>query len=459
MTIKFFLLLSILSINIFAESIDQINKIAISGNINKALSLTKSSLKDDNNSSDLHILYAKLLFWNHNVAKAKREIKEYKKSAPKLYKQIYTTWAYEKLKQIKHPKSALKFIHNLPEFAKSSYDIRWIDIESNIKLKRFKQALLLTKKLTRKYPKSQEAQERLATLLFWNSKFKQSLSTYKSLYKRYKKREYKKQITKLSRIIKATKKRKIKKVQIVKAVKNKKKTTKVLVSKKERYMIGIGIKRSYYSDKRYKDITKYIEFTMPIKAWDIYVQIEKTARYGLNDFKIYSEIYPKMPFKNSWGYLDLSYAPNAKFFSKYTIGWHQYYNTSKLELGLGVEYSHYTSKNITIFNPELSYYFNSHLLINESIYYVPSNKSHAFVTKIDYKFNKHNEINAEFSFGNSYEKERVLTLTKEHKLKIGGEFEIGSAYTIGGYIGKKWFTRNGIKSNSAINELFVRKYW
>ncbi len=440
-------------------NIDEIQKKAINGDIKSALVMAKDTLKE-NNSSDIHILYARLLFWNKDFDSAKKEILKYKNKVPKLYKQIYIAWGYKRLSKIKNPKKAIKFYYKLPKFVKDSYDILWIMIDANIKLKRFKKALYLSKKLVKKYPKSQEAQERLATLLFWNSRFKESLKLYKKLYKAYKSKKYKRKIKQLSKIVNR-KKVNSKKI-VIKKIKAKIIYTKNIkkIIKKDKYMIGMGIKRAYFLDNRYKDLTKYIEGSFSINGWNYYLQLERTNRYKMIDDRIYAEIYPNLHLKSQWGYLSLSYTPNADFFSKYSIGWHHFYSLKNWEFGGGIEFNHYTSKNTTLLNLEGVYYFTQYIFLREVLYYVPQNGSYASSTQIAYK-NKieHNKLYIDFTFGNTYEKEQIVTSMKEKKLEIGGEYAFKKGFTVGGDIGKRWIKQNNKISQVNFIEFFIRKYW
>ncbi|NPA51117.1 MAG: hypothetical protein GXO02_05760, partial [Epsilonproteobacteria bacterium] len=87
----------LLSLFIFANdlniSIEKINKIAISGDIKKAIKLVEKKIKNEPDSKDLHLLRAKLLYWNRKFNRALREITSYKKYDQELYKRIYIAWA------------------------------------------------------------------------------------------------------------------------------------------------------------------------------------------------------------------------------------------------------------------------------------------------------------------------------------------------------------------------------
>jgi YaiO family outer membrane protein len=436
-------------------SIDEINKIAIDNNIDKALIILNNKLMQENNRSDLHILKAKLFYWKGSLNKAKKEIMPYRKYNRTLYRKIYIAWAYKKLKNIKNINKKIYFINKLENFAKYSYDILWIYIDAQIKKGKLKKALYLTKKLLKRYPQSQEVQERLAQLLFWNKYYSSSLKCYKKLSKRYKKNYYK-EIVQLKKAISNNKKQKI-----IKLVTLKNNKEKIIESSNREYMIGISIKRKYFSDKRYKDLTRLFETTFYLKEYAIYLSLQDTKRYNSSDLKIYTEIYPKLP-KPQWGYISLSYSPNSNFFAKYSLGLHYYYDFKKIEIGMGVELSKYKDNYSTLLSTEYSYYLSNNLLWQQKLYFAPKSRSYAIINKIKYEKSKHKYIYISYSKSNTnenIENSIKFTSTKKSQIKVGFEYKLKSNYALLSEISKSEYQNKNIKySNKCINFSF-RYYW
>ena len=438
------------------NKIEIINKLSQNGKLNKAIFLLKKEIKKEPKNIELHLLYAKLLYWNSKLKEAKNEILPYKKSNNALYHNIYTAWAYKELKSIKNPNRRVKFIKRLEDFAQSSYDIRWIYIDSLIKIKSLKKALILNKKLVKKYPKSQEAQERLAQLLFWNSKYIKSLNYYKKLsfiyHKSYKneKKKLKNIINSREKKVKITKKPHfIKKIKLVKNTKNK-------------HMIGFSVVREHFSDRRYKDLSKFIEVTLPINEYIIYFNIQNTKRYTKEDSKIYAEIYPKLA-KPQWGYISLSYSFKSEFFANYSIGWHYFYGWRKWQFGGGAEFSKYSNNStIALLSLEYSYYLSEFIFFREALFYVPNNGSYAFTNQIKYETPTHKMWHIDYTISNAKEEiedSNKFSNTDKKHIAFGFEYPILNSYSIGLDISKDWFrdknsnySRFGVKS-------FIRYYW
>lgn len=145
---------------------------------------SQDRVKTSSNSAALHVLYSKLLFWNNNPIKAKQEIEKYKSKDKVLYEKIYLAWSIAMLKK-KNIQAQHEFLKTLKPFARKSYDVLWIEMQSYIQMKNLEQALNISSNLFHLYPKSQEAAEQYARLLFWNNQYKKSLKVYKDLARKY----------------------------------------------------------------------------------------------------------------------------------------------------------------------------------------------------------------------------------------------------------------------------------
>lgn len=454
----------------------QIEQLSTHGQLSKAILLTKELLDKYPHNKNLHLFYAKFLFWNNDPDHAKEVIEDYKTYDQVLYQKIYIAWAIKILQNTLDISQKLQFIDTLEPFAQESYDICWMTVSLNIEKERLKPALKLTELLVKKYPESREAQERLAVLLFWNGYYQNSLVHYHKLSRLYGK-EYQQQIKKLENIIHG-KSEQIKS-SIVKVDKPKPNITKVVPiaqveSKKlliehenmdkrhlSKYMTGIGFQKAHYSDDRYKDLTKYIEMTLPIDEYTLYLKVQDTTRYGLNDKKILGEFYPKLP-EPQWGYLSFSYTPQADFFSEYSIGWHHFYGWKNWQFGLGYEFSKYATQDINLLSAEYSYYFSEFLFGRQVVYYVPDTHSWACLNQFKYKTPEHLEWYIDYSISHSNEEisdTNLLLGTDINHLEIGGEYPLGDRYTIGGNLSNEWLKDKRNTYTRSYFEFFIRIYW
>ncbi len=448
----------LLSLFIFANdlniSIEKINKIAISGDIKKAIKLVEKKIKNEPNSKDLHLLRAKLLYWNKRFNIALREVSSYKKYDQELYRRIYIAWAYNRIKRLNRAKKRIEFFNNLNSFAKRSYDIWWIYIDSLIKQKRLKKALKEAKLLLKKYPFSKEADERVAQLLFWNKRFKKSIYYYKRLSKKYK-TSYYKEIKKIKRALYFKKRKKNFKKRNIKKITKVTKISKLL--KDPNRMFSFGWERRYFSDNRYKDYSYFIEGSFKIKDYTLFFNLQKTKRYNKNDSKIYIELYPTLS-KPQWGFLSLSYSFEQNFFAKYSIGWHHYIDFSNIEIGAAFTISRYNNSYSILTSFEFSYFFNDKLSFKEKVYWAPKSGSYAFLSKIQYKKAKNSYWFIEYIKSNS--KEDIDDLSKSLKIKrerigFGFERKLYKNYYLNGEFSKD---RNRVYSRFNL-KLSLRYYW
>jgi len=428
--------------------ISKINQLSKDGHINKSILLCKEARREDPTSKKLSTLYAKLLFWNHQPFLAKEVIAPYKDHAPKLYKKIYTAWAITKLKQIKEPLKQIQFISILDTFTTKSYDIQWVKIDAYIKQKEFNLALKNAQKLSKKYPKSKELHERIASLLFWTKQYKKSLTYYTILTKKY-------------HINYQTKIQKIKNtIALSKGISDKQKNI-IEVPKKTKHMMGFGYQNSDFSDNRYLDNTKYFEITMPINTYTLYLKILHTQRYGDKDTKVEGEFYPLLPNPH-WGYLSFSLADNADFFSKYSIGWHHYYNWGHWQWSMGYTFNHYKNNNINLFTGEYSYYFTDEYYIKQTFYYVPANNSYALLNQIRYRALSHLEGYLNYTISHSSEElpdSDLFTGTDSQTIELGLEYPLTISTSIGTSFSKEWLDGEHQDYTRTTSKLFLKFYW
>jgi len=72
------------------------------GKLSKAIEDLQKILKLYPENISLHILNAKLLYWNHQTFLAKKEIFPYKKYDKNLYQNISIAWAVEEINHLKN---------------------------------------------------------------------------------------------------------------------------------------------------------------------------------------------------------------------------------------------------------------------------------------------------------------------------------------------------------------------
>lgn len=226
-------------------------------------------------------------------------------------------------KPSKKPSKKIKFVYTLEPYVWQSYDILWVYIESLVQTNQLQRALKNTKLLVEKYPKSKEAQERLATLLFWNHYYKDSLKKYQILAKKYKK-SYQKEIKQLQEIIDSKSQKKVVQTSsqnpLIQNISTIKRINQRSYSKN---MIGFGGEKIFYSDERYKDQAFYFETVFPVNSNTFYLKGETIRHYKKKNTQISGEFYPKLPAPH-WGFVSFSYASNSVFLTKNNIGWHHY---------------------------------------------------------------------------------------------------------------------------------------
>jgi len=446
-----------------SSSIQRINQLAKTKQLKKAIRLCRQVIKENGQTPQLAILYAKLLFWNHQTSLAKKVIEPYKTYAPKLYQQIYITVTLDKLKQMKNPSKKIQFISRLPAFAVNTYDVQWHKIDAYIKQKKLAQALKDTEKLLKKHPNSIELHERKASLLLWTKHYKKSLAQYTLMRKKFNK-SYQAQ-TKMVKnaMVLSQKQKKTKAVPFAAVKKKTAKHTKPspTIQKKAKHMIGFGYEHAHFSDARYRDRTKYVEITMPIHTYTLYLKLLRTERYGKKDTKIEGELYPVLP-KPYWGYLSFSLSNNANFFSKYSIGWHQYYNTGNWQWGLGYVLNHYKDDDISLITGEYTYYFSDLYSFRQTIFYVPDNSSHALLNEMKYKTPSHLEYYVNYTIAHSNEALQdsdLFTGTDSQKIEFGLEYPLSTSTSIGTSISKEWLDGEHQNYMRTTGSIFVRFYW
>jgi len=461
------------------QELQRANKLAVSNYLQDALEITKKLNQQYPDNKDVHKTYAKFLFWNGNINEAYNHIVASGDTESKLYHQIYTSKMIYNIKKIKSSKKRLEYIATLDKSLQNNYDIMWLVMNAYIKQHKYVSAFNQAKKISNLYPKSQEAKEAMARLLYWRKHYYESLNLYKKLEKEYGV-SYKKEIKKLRRAIYYRDKQRNTKNSTVKEQKKVKKTevnsvfsenenlryrmTNLLITNHNyKHMVGVGYDYFKYSIDRDTDNTKYIEATLPIYGWTLYNRVENTHRYGLEDTRYYAELYPTMP-KPWWGYLSFSFTPSADFYAKYSIGWHQYYDIGNWEFGLGYNYAKYSSLSTNTLIANYTYYFNDNLFFTQTYYYVTDNESWSLSNKLEYRNSKMNKYYISYIKSDAYEENDEIgikssTNIKSDKFALGGEIPFATHYSFGFDVSYEKFDTKYVDYNKKELNMYLRYYW
>jgi len=473
--------------------LNRARELSVSKRVPQAIEITKELLSRYPDSDELTRFHAKLLFWDGNVDAALEYIDKSSDHNSTLYHQIHTSSSINHLKSIKNPMSRVQYIDSLAPMIQTSYDVLWIKHQSYIEQKRFANALEVAKMLVKSYPQSQEAAQAVARLLFWNSRFKESLAYYQKISKLFDKR-YIQEIRQLRNIISAQSHKYAKKIakrveqnpdqikfmqinqllstgrkiEAIALFDKQSQSTKSYIQKnyKSQYctlttqhMVGIGYGKASFFDDRYEDYSRYIEMTIPMTSYTIYTKLENTHRYNMSDTKLSAEIYPQLP-KPYWGYLQLSITPDADFYSQYSIGWHQYYDFDRWELGLAYDFSSYKNKNTHMITTEYSYLLANHISFSQTLYYLPDGHNWALDTELKYKDSCHRELSIAYTQSKENEKVAAGVSTIESKhLKLSSEYPISTDIYLGASIDYKYSIDNQKSYTKKGLHLFLKHYW
>ncbi len=439
-----------------------VNTLIQKSKISQAYKLSKELYKDCPDSEHRR-LYVKLAFWNKRVDFAYKNIDAYKPNE-KIYKQIYGAKIIQDLKRGKDPK--------IPKFLENDYDILALRINREIQKKNFYKAHRLSQRLYALYH-TKEALEDEANILFWTKHYHQSLKLFKRLGDKEKVAQIR-QILLQERVSKAH-------TEITKAWRVSQKDQARLIFEhldpkakalyKQEYpqsacdvestrMVGIGFEHRIHSDHAYRDHSNYFEFNLPIKQYTVYGKVQETSRYNKKDSQIYLEVYPPAFGDGYWGYFDLSFTPNADFYSNYSIGGTLYRDVANEEFGFGYEFSHYPKQNSHLIHIEDTHSFSDEWSLHGIAYYEFISNSYAFGIDLDYKKACHKEIKFSYLYSSSNEKldDNSILQEKGHHFQIDFEYPIVHNITFGGFI----FLEKGIgknRDNQRGVNLFVRKYW
>lgn len=453
-------------------------------NLHKALTLAKITYETDNKNQEYIYLYAKLLFWNHRTFEAweiARGLDIHNQDYMDLQNQIREAKSVAALTNAKNnPEVFLKIYKSASEKLRNSYDIKIWYINILMRTKQFKTALSEIRQLSDRYPNSETLQIE-ARLLFWMESYEESLRIYEKLSSGIKDRRYDAEIEKVKKAIQAKriatsylkikgylKARETKKAKVEYERLQEDKTefdkqhADIVCKMNGTHMFGMGALRYYYSDKRYKDLTQYTEFTLPIAKSTLYTRVENVQRYGEEDNRVYGEFYPQLP-ESYWGYVSFSKTFNADFLSLYSLGMHLYKETGTWQLGGGLVYSKYTNASPVTLNIEYAKYLQDELVWRQVLFFVPKYGSYALLNQLHYQTPCHVDwqLNYIYSHTNEPLEDNVNFMgNKMHKLEIVFEVPLmKNQYSIGGM--------GSIEKDTILNEtidkrgvsFFFRRYW
>lgn len=433
-------------------------RLATHGKLKKAIKDTKKLLKSNPKNSDLHLIYARLLFWNNQPKKAKVAIEPFYKKDPKLYKKIYLSWALKLLKEKPDPKSKIDFIHTLDTNTQKSYDILLIHIQSSIALKKLGKALKLSHILAKHYPKSREANELYARLLFWNKDYDKSLLAYNNLTKHYGK-HYQKEINQINTLKHHHRSITTKTTPQTHTLTEESPNLLLNKSKLE-YLFGLGYNYADYTDNRYKDHTYFIESTLYLLDRPLYLRLNKVFRYGLLSYQLTGEYYPQL-MKPHWRYFNFSFAPKSKFLAQYALGFHHFYTWGKWQVGFGYEWSRYATEDVHTLFGEYLYYLTDTLYFRQSASYIPTSDGWSVSLQIKEEKPEHLQWYTQFTMANNNENSgtyNVFIHSKNKRIEAGGEYPLHNI-SIGGHIGMEYIKGQYDAYHRTDATVFLRYYW
>lgn len=355
----------------------------------------------------------------------------------------------KKINNFNSPNEALNFIKKQPRNIQNRYDMLILKVQAYTANNDFDNALKSAQMLNILYPKSLEAKEMEANILFWKKEFDESIKILEDLYKKTKNRYY------------------LDRSYIVKNAKLEFRTennNKINEQNNENEKhIEVGFEHNSYSDRRYQDQKEYIQAKFPYLDKTIVLTAENISKFNKNDKNIAGELYFKSDNKK-WGFINVSASPTSNFMPKYTLGIHLYKGIDSIEMGLGYEYTKYPNQNAHTLMPEYRYYLPNNWYINQTLYYVINNKSFAILNKIGKEAEKKYKYHIGYIYGDSneaIEAQDMFKNTTSNRFELAGELYIWQNWSIGSNLSKEYYKNNetGYKFNKSGAFIYLRRCW
>ena len=238
---------------------------------------------------------------------------------------------------------------------------------------------------------------------------------------------------------------------------------------KERPDLFYRVKKNYVCLRgSFYDYTKGIEneadltleIAQRVKEMTLVLLTESISRFGLHDDQVTLQVYSKIGEKTrQWGYLSLSFSPNADFLPKTTIGGELYQGYGGVEFSAGYMRMNFREASIDILIPGLIVYLPYGMSLSERLYYVPRNGSVSLLSTISYEPN--HKFRGFYSISIGKSAERIRSLVDLVKLmtianRLSGEYRLTPSWSLGVELSHEY--RERIYNASGVT-LFTRYWW
>ena len=172
-----------------SKMIKNIDALVAAKQIDKAASLAKEGYERYPDNSIIMRRYATLLFWQGHPKEADSVFEQLLAVEPgtaqlQAYRQNQILLHVQKMQTLlaAAPKKAAAYAQTLEKSIRESYDLHLLYIQALIRSGELAQAEREAKLFYNDFPKSSEAQQMLADLLFWQGHYAESLKHYHALY-------------------------------------------------------------------------------------------------------------------------------------------------------------------------------------------------------------------------------------------------------------------------------------
>ena len=203
-----------------------------------------------------------------------------------------------------------------------------------------------------------------------------------------------------------------------------------------------------------------LEISQRVREMTFVLWTESISRFGLHDDQVSLQVYSKLGEKTrQWGYLALSFSPNADFLPKTTIGGEFYQGYKWVEFSAGYMRMNFREASVDILIPGLIIYLPYGLSLSERLYYVPRNGSVSLLSTLSYEPN--HKFRGFYSISIGKSAERIMSIVDLVKLttianKLSGEYRLTPSWSLG--VGLSHEYRERLYNASGVT-LFTKYWW
>lgn len=231
------------------------------------------------------------------------------------------------------------------------------------------------------------------------------------------------------------------------------------VKERQNYLM---VKGAFYEyNKGVDDERSYtIELSRRIRKLTIITRYTNIHRFGLKDNQAGFDIYSTLgKGTKRWGYVALSFSPDADFLPRLTVGGAVYQGYRNFEFSAGYTHMRFKTSRVDIFIPGIIVYFPYGFFLDERLYIIPENDTSALVSKLNYK--PDDKINGfySFAFGKSAEEIGALQDVEEfttYSHRLGVEYRINAPFSVGTEL--YYRHRKGLYDTTGVS-IFMRYWW